>query len=356
MTGSAPERPTVSVVMACHNAREWVARAIASVLQQTFDDFELILVDDGSTDDTWSIIKSQKQRDTRIIGLSKVNTGLADSLNFGMSHARGAWIARLDADDLSSPTRLAQQFGFVRADPTVVLVGTAFFAIDEHDSVIGTHGYPAAHRKLLWNLENLQRFFPHSSAMFNREVALADGGYNTRYQKAQDWDLWFRLAEKGKIACIDDHLVRIRRHSAQITNSASGPSQLVYAATAATCHFLRMSGLPDPSCGTTDLAWHEFVMWVSQRMTQSGLVDQRSARAEARDELFSTTNRVLGALKSVRTLVRSGQLLAVLKEAIVGLSLPKELADEWSATGEQGPRREPTDSTLLGMKPTKQYP
>src|SRR2546430_2514522 len=106
--------PEVSVLMSCYNATRWLHEAIHSVLVQTHDKFELILVDDGSTDETWNIIQSYRDRDQRIVAISKKNTGLADSLNVGIARAKGAWIARLDADDLCEPTRLEEQLDFVR--------------------------------------------------------------------------------------------------------------------------------------------------------------------------------------------------------------------------------------------------
>ena len=105
--------PEVTVLMSCYNASCWLHEAIASVLKQTFENFEFILVDDGSTDDTWDIIQAYRDRDQRIVAIKKSNTGLTDSLNVGIAHARGAWIARLDADDRCEAGRLAEQVRFI---------------------------------------------------------------------------------------------------------------------------------------------------------------------------------------------------------------------------------------------------
>ena len=136
---SHPRSPEVSVLMSCYNASRWLHEAIDSVLTQTFENFEFVLVDDGSTDDTWNIIQSYRDRDERIVPISKKNTGLPDSLNVGIAKARGAWIARLDADDVCEPTRLEEQVKFVSKHPEVVLLGTGCVEIDEQGGVKKKH-------------------------------------------------------------------------------------------------------------------------------------------------------------------------------------------------------------------------
>lgn len=98
------ELPAVSVVMSCYNGRRWLAEAIDSVLSQTYADFEIIIVDDGSTDDSWETIQRYAARHQRIVALTKPNTGTSDSLNAGIALAKGEWVARLDADDVCEPT------------------------------------------------------------------------------------------------------------------------------------------------------------------------------------------------------------------------------------------------------------
>src|SRR5687767_6042714 len=106
MTRAGNSHPECSVVMSCYNASAWLSEALDSVLNQTFQDFELIIVDDGSTDDTRKIIEEYAARETRIVSIVKANSGLADSLNVGVARARGRWVARLDADDVCEPERL----------------------------------------------------------------------------------------------------------------------------------------------------------------------------------------------------------------------------------------------------------
>ena len=258
------EIPEVSVLMSCYNASRWLHDAIESVLAQTFENFEFILVDDGSTDVTWNIIQTYNDRDKRIVAISKKNTGLTDSLNVGIAQAKGKWIARLDADDLCESTRLEEQVNFIHNHPEVVLLGSGFVEIDEQGRVIKKHLYPSRHNKLVQHLMHLRRFFPHSSAFFRREIMQDSGCYNSLFRKTQDWDLWFRLAERGKIACLSNCLVRVRKHPEQISSYGMDTSQLAYAAGASVCNLLRIHGYFDPSTTNDEARWLEFLTWIGR--------------------------------------------------------------------------------------------
>ncbi len=321
--------PEVSVLMSCYNVTRWLHEAIDSVLAQTLEDFEFILVDDGSTDETWDIIQNYRDRDQRIVAISKENTGLANSLNVGIAQARGAWIARLDADDLCEPTRLEEQLNFARNHAEVVLLGTGFVEIDRQGRSIKKHLYPPEHRELVRHLERLQRFFPHSSAFFRREVAQDAGCYNRLFRKTQDWDSWLRFAERGRIACLENCLVRIRKHSEQISNSATGTSQLVYGTAASACHFLRIYGCLDPSTSNDETTWQEFIAWVDRRMMEEGVFERRKVWADARAEYFATKNGLTDAIRFGTRLLQSGHASALVWEKLFGFSLPQRLAREW---------------------------
>jgi glycosyltransferase involved in cell wall biosynthesis len=322
-------RPGISVLMSCFNAERWLEESIESILSQTYRNFELVLIDDGSTDDTWRIIQSYCQQDSRIVSISKPNTGLADSLNVGINLARGAWIARLDADDLCELNRLEEQLMFVRNNPGVVLLGSGCVEIDERGDVIRKHSYPAVHQLLLHHLESFKSFFPHSSVFFSTDLVRSLRGYNTRLKKSQDWDLWFRLSEKGKIGCLDKCLVAIRRHPQQLTHELAGNGQTHYARAACVCHFLRLSGAPDPSFNENDEAWSCFLSWMEKRLDQERVFDRRRAWAEARSLFFSANNRLTGTLRFGRRVLQSGHLFALCWERVFGSPLPQQLANEW---------------------------
>lgn len=320
--------PEVTVLMSCYNARRWLHEASDSVLAQTFKNFEFILIDDGSTDETWTIIESYRDRDQRIVAISKNNTGLTDSLNMGISQARGAWIARQDADDVWEPTKLEEQVNFLRNHPEVVLLGTGFVEIDEHGRSVKKHRLPPAHRTLVRRLTRWQPYFPHSSALFKRDIAQLAGGYNQLFRKTQDGDLWMRLAEHGNIACLKNCLVRVRKHSAQISNAVTGTSQIVYGIAASTSHFLRIHGCNDPS-STDRENWGEFLRWVNRRMEEEGAFARLKAWNDARAAYFSAMDRSTGLFRFGVRLLQSGHAGTLMREKFFGSSLPRRLARDW---------------------------
>jgi glycosyltransferase involved in cell wall biosynthesis len=321
--------PEVSVVMSCYNASRWLHEAIDSVLAQTFEDFEFILVDDGSIDETWNIIQNYRDKDKRIVPISKKNTGLADSLNIGLGLAKGSWIARLDADDLCENIRLEKQISFVRNNPGVVLLGSGFVEIDEQSRAIKKHHYPIGHHNLVCHLERLQRFFPHSSAFYRVDMARHVGGYNLRIRKAEDCRLWLELAAQGRIACLHQPLVKIRKHSSQISHENNGRRQMFDAIAATACHFLRKAGAKDPSIDNSSEQWDVFLNWIEGRIDEAGIFENRKAWADARTEYFLSTNRLIGIILFGTRLLQSGHSFALIYEKIFGSQLPERLAREW---------------------------
>ena len=258
-------KPKISVLMSCYNADRWLSEAIESVLSQSFKDFEFILVDDGSTDETKNIIKSYQAKDSRIVTITKKNTGLADSLNVGIASARGDWIARLDADDLCEITRLEEQISFVRKHPDVVLLGTGFLEIDEHGRAIRKHICPTRHQTLVRHLEKLQCFFPHSTAFYRADMVRQIGGYNGRFLRSQDKRLWLEMSLLGEIACLPKVLVRNRKHAEQMSHHDNGRRQLYDGTLTIICHFLKKAGYRDPSSELDSANWAIFLEWAEKK-------------------------------------------------------------------------------------------
>ena len=321
--------PEVSVLMSCYNSGRWLHDSVSSVLAQTFADFELILVDDGSTDRTLEIMERFERKDERVIVVTKQNSGLTKSLNEGISRASGAWIARLDADDICEPTRLETQVNFVRLRPEVVLVGSGFREIDSEDRLIKKQSYPSEHRSLVRSLERLQRMFPHSSAFFNLDVAKSAGLYNPLYQKSQDWDLWLRLSERGRISCLTAPLVQIRKHSDQISSSVSGMSQFVYSTGASVCHHLRVRGQHDPSDGEDLDLWGEFLGWVSDSLREENIEGMHGAWRDLRESYLQSERNVASMISFASRLMRTGYTLRLIGSKVIGTTLPRQLAREW---------------------------
>jgi glycosyltransferase involved in cell wall biosynthesis len=318
--------------VSCYNASRWLREAVASVLAQTFSDFELILVDDGSTDDTWTLIEGFRAADDRVVAVRKENTGLTQSLNAALRIARGEWIARMDADDLCEPTRLEQQIRFVREHPDVVLLGTGFLEVNPEGSLLKTHRYPTHHRRLVWHLEHMARFFPHSSAFFRSHEARKVKGYNPRLQRAQDWRLWLDLSKVGTLACLRQPLVRIRKHPGQISLTGGGRRQVCDAMAGTVGHLLGKAGYTDPCSHGNDAEWTAFLAWVEKKVDQSGLLERRARWNDARERLLSTPSRVKRGFAFGARLSMSGHAVTLLTERIFGLSLPRRLVQDWIAT------------------------
>jgi glycosyltransferase involved in cell wall biosynthesis len=321
--------PRVSVVMSCFNAAPWIREAIESILKQSFGGFEFVIINDGSTDNSPEIIAEYALLDRRVRLFNKPNTGLSSSLNFGISHAKGELIARQDADDVSERTRLEEQVSFMDRHPDVVLAGTGFLEIDEFGQAIATHIYPKVHRKLIWCLERSKGFFPHSSAIFRRTAVCAVGGYNERFFNTDDRRLWLNLSLVGSLGCIPLSLVRIRKHTSQISNVDGGRRQHSGAVTATICHLLKKQGLPDPSTSYPDHEWHEFTRWVVARMEEVSAFEHRLAWRRARALYFGANTRRVGLLRFVGSLIQSGYAARLITQKFLGDTLYKKLARDW---------------------------
>jgi len=191
--------PTVTVLIPVFNRERFVDDAIRSVIEQDFADFELLLVDDGSTDRTPAVLEAWRQRDDRVVVVtSPTNQGIPDALNLGLAHARGRHVARLDSDDLMMPHRLARQAAVLDARPDVVLVSSAYDIVDVDGRHLATWtGEPPEATAFLLNFFNVVG--GGGQVMFRLADVLAEGGYARQYPSTEDYDLWVRLSQRGRI-------------------------------------------------------------------------------------------------------------------------------------------------------------
>jgi glycosyltransferase involved in cell wall biosynthesis len=214
----------VSVVMPIYNGAAFLAESIETVLAQTMPDFELVLVDDGSTDETAEIIRRYAARDARIIPIAKANSGIAETLNRGMEAARAPWIARLDSDDLMLPARLERQLAFVAANPDLVAAGSYYEIIDPAGR---SHGdrlpLPRTREELAGFLAAREPLsFLHPSMIFRRDTALALGGYDRQTEPAEDVNLFARMLATGAPILIQPEvLLRYRVHPDSISSRSA---------------------------------------------------------------------------------------------------------------------------------------
>jgi cellulose synthase/poly-beta-1,6-N-acetylglucosamine synthase-like glycosyltransferase len=211
-------RVRVSIVMAVRNGGEYLPEAVESVLSQTFADWELVVVDDGSIDGSGARLDDYASRDTRIHVEHRVSCGQAKALSDALELCRGDYMGNLDADDAMLPERLEQQVRFLDAHPDVGLLGSAAEFMDESGRPYGTHVWPTSDRELRQLLQRYNPFF-HSAVMLRAAVLRMSGGYDPKYTVAHDYDLWMRMARHGRIANLPMPLIRYRTHPQSLTRS-----------------------------------------------------------------------------------------------------------------------------------------
>ncbi|UZQ55727.1 glycosyltransferase [Trichothermofontia sichuanensis B231] len=204
--------------MSVFNAEHFVAKAIESILAQTFTNFEFLIADDGSQDHSFEIIKLYAAKDPRIKLFRQENQGLSKTLNFLLEQSQGIYIARMDADDISLPDRFQQQVNFLDQRPAVVCVGSAFEVIDDRDRYLTWLKLPIDDQAIQATALAGHGSICHPAAMIRRSALVKIGGYDTTLAQAEDIDLWLRLGEIGQLANLPQPLLRYRLH----TQSVSG--------------------------------------------------------------------------------------------------------------------------------------
>lgn len=204
----------MSVLLSVHNGERFLREAVESILSQSYDDFELLLVDDASTDASAEILASCGDPRVRVMR-NQEKLGLAASLNRGISAARGEYVARMDADDVSLPHRLARQVAFLDSHPEVGVCGSWARVIDGTGRVTGALKPPrrSAAGKACWRPSP----FVHPTCLL-RAALLADDQYDPRDTEGQDYGLWLRLAPKTRFYNLAEFLLLYRVHGANITS------------------------------------------------------------------------------------------------------------------------------------------
>jgi len=205
--------PTLSVLMTVFNGRKYVREAIESVLSQTYRDFEFILIDDGSTDESHYIAWEYATQDRRIRLISRPNKGLTKSLNEGLISVRGKYVARMDADDVCLPQRFEKQVKFLNANDDHVLVGCRCMLVDPDGfPICEKRDIVFTHEEIDSGLMRMSWPVVHPAVIMRTDALRKVGGYNERYRTNQDHDLFLRLAEVGKLANLDEVLLLYRQH------------------------------------------------------------------------------------------------------------------------------------------------
>lgn len=209
--------PKVSVVMPAYNTEKYIAVAIESILNQTFKDFEFIIIDDGSTDKTGEIIQGYAKKDERIIFLRNTeNLHNYKTRNKGVMIAKGKYIVTMDADDWSYPDRLQKQFEFMERNEEVVLCGSFIEICGLNLKVINIRNYPETDEKIRKKIFKYNPFC-HPATMWRAETVKKVGGYNDKYPLSQDYKLEFKVGKFGKFANLPEVLHKLRTHNDSVS-------------------------------------------------------------------------------------------------------------------------------------------
>ncbi len=207
-------QPLISVVMPVYNGAEYLREALDSILAQTFENFEFIILDDGSKDSSMEI--AHEYKDARIRLFTQSNRGLAATLNRGIDLACGKYIARMDQDDISMPKRLEEQVSFMESHPKIGVCGTGAEIIDTHGTHLFNLSFPDSHFLILWSMCFLDPLL-HPTIFMRRPLVLKADGYRNPLKRGiigfpEDYDLWARMSRFTQFHNLNQNLLKLRRH------------------------------------------------------------------------------------------------------------------------------------------------
>lgn len=240
-----PVAPVISVVLPVFNGESFLREAVNSIVSQSESDFELIAINDGSTDRSGAILDEFGGEDERIKVFHRANKGLVDTLNFGVSLARGKYIARMDADDIACRRRFEVQRRYLDTHIDCVAVGSAVTLMSEDGLDIRLATYPTGPKRVAKAMLS-GCAMAHPTVMMRREPLLAVGGYRGALAHAEDYDLWLRLLQRGSIDNLPQPLLRYRQHVGQVSRRHA-VLQAISTEMARALFDLRAAGLMEPA-------------------------------------------------------------------------------------------------------------
>lgn len=212
------ETPTVSIILPVYNGERYLKYAVDSILDQTYSNFELIIINDGSSDGSKQLIDNYVNQDERIVAIHQENIGLVATLNKAVEISKGIYIARMDADDISLPRRLETQVTLMQNTPGAVLCASCFDVINEYNEFVRLSVAPAYNDDLKRSM-HLYNPIAHGSVMYKKEAFLQVGGYSDTVGPTEDYDLWIRLSNIGQFVYSERSLFRWRMNPEGITHS-----------------------------------------------------------------------------------------------------------------------------------------
>jgi glycosyltransferase involved in cell wall biosynthesis len=219
----------LSILLPVYNAEAFLGDALDSILGQTHTNFEVIIIDDGSSDRSPDIIAQYQARDARIRVLSHENWGMGASLNHAIEQAASDWIVRMDADDIMEPHRLERQIAFLRANPDVGVASCLVRYIDAHGRPLGSYTSVLTTREAYsrFRSENQLIAFHHPGVIMRKDLVQAVGGYRPQFWSADDMDLWNRIAELDTVILVQpEYLLQYRIHGTSVSRYAVRDQQM----------------------------------------------------------------------------------------------------------------------------------
>jgi glycosyltransferase involved in cell wall biosynthesis len=247
----------ISVVLPAYNAERHLSEAIESVLRQTHEDLELILIDDGSADRTRTIMEEFGRIDARVRVVHHSNWGLVRSLNHGIEVARAEWIARMDADDVMEPSRLERQIAFLANHPSLAVAATLVSYIGSDGRVLGYSYSNLTRPGAAERIRSRDRLIhvPHPTVLMRRDTVLQIGGYRKEFRHCEDLDLWNRLADAGEEILVQpEYLLRYRIHDTSVSRISSRMDYLVLLWLEQCC-WNRRRQAPEPAFHDFQASW-----------------------------------------------------------------------------------------------------
>lgn len=318
-------RPTVSVLLPVRNGARFLALALDSLIAQTDVAYEIIAIDDGSCDETPAILRCYTALSTDLRVITGQGNGLSHALNLGLAHARGCYIARMDADDIALPGRLAAQCQYLDHHPDIGVLGTQALRIDPTGARGGRVRVPIGSQRVRAALA-ISCALIHPTVMLRRASLLAVGGYRPQFDGAEDYDLWLRLSEITELDNLPQPWLLWRQHNSQVSTRRA-LRQARGAALALLAHQVRQSGAADPLADQQTLAgWRQSFLEIADAplrvhaLTIAALVDNGgSLRRRGSAYLQAVCNRLnqsdpaltrriaLACVRHQRQLLRAGR-------------------------------------------------
>lgn len=253
----------VSIVMPAYNEERYISTSVESVLTQTHSDFELIVIDDGSSDNTPELLDAIAREDDRVRVIHQENQGISPTLNCGISLARANWIVRMDADDIMEPRRLERQLSFIAEHPDLAVASCLVTYINHDGDVIGQSSPELTTDEDVrrWRERNILLGFHHPGVIMRKDVVESVGWYRQCTVPAEDIDLWNRIADAGyRILVQPEHLLKYRIHQDSVTvrQASTGRERVQWLME---CTLRRRAGLPEPTIDEFKEAKAKWPIW-----------------------------------------------------------------------------------------------